>query len=546
VTLAQRILLAILLVGALLTVGLSLALQRAWRTAEERQFQADFSQATARLQAQLEQELVELPKILGPLCDHGQIVDDPLTSLAAGGIPTDRRFALSALNEATRKAYGFDELVLFTSSGEILGAKQKSLIGTTDPELAQLIKAPASARVERLPDTARMVAHCAKRQGAWGVGMRATRLLGPTLAAIGRTHGLTISVSAPDNAGPRSVFELQGLTLFAQPRTSHLNRVIQDLTRTIWLWGGLFLLTAIPLGLLFARRLARPIEELARQAQLVLGGDPRRVDGRAGGKELQALAAAFNTAIEDLTALRKRLATTERIAAQRDIARRVAHEIKNPLAPIRAAMETLRRLRRRDDPAFAAYFEEATSIVLAEVARIATIVDEFTRFARMPSPKFADIDPQGMLRDVVRLHQSSRTKLVLSAESLGQVRADRDQLVQVMTNLLQNAIAAVDGVEHPRVDITARRQQQQLEIEVRDNGKGVPEELRPRLFRPYVTSKAGGTGLGLAIVQRIVVEHGGSIDYNPVRGGGARFTIRIPVRGPSHPTSHDSDEPSLQ
>src|SRR6185369_3233751 len=113
-----------------------------------------------------------------------------------------------------------------------------------------------------------------------------------------------------------------------------------------------------------------------------------------GGRELEELAAAFNQTIADLVQLRKRLATTERIAARREIGRRVAHEIKNPLAPIRAAVETLRRLRARDDPAFDDYFDEATRTVLSEVFRITNIVTEFTRFARLPAPAPAPFDAE--------------------------------------------------------------------------------------------------------------------------------------------------------
>src|SRR6185436_4579859 len=122
---------------------------------------------------------------------------------------------------------------------------------------------------------------------------------------------------------------------------------------------------------------------------------------------LEQLAEAFNQTISDLTAMRKRLAATERIAARRDIARRVAHEIKNPLAPIQAAVETLRRLRARNDPAFDEYFDEATRTVLDEVQRIAGIVTEFTRFARLPAPEPAPMNLNETVRSVVNLHAAS-------------------------------------------------------------------------------------------------------------------------------------------
>src|SRR5207248_9015248 len=135
---------------------------------------------------------------------------------------------------------------------------------------------------------------------------------------------------------------------------------------------------------------AEPIVSLAEQARRVVIGDPVPIEGR-GGRELEQLAQSFNRTIADLAALRKRLAATERIAARREIARQVAHEIKNPLAPIRAAVETLRRLRARSDPAFDDYFDEATRTVLDEVYRITKIVSEFTEFARLPAPQPAAV-----------------------------------------------------------------------------------------------------------------------------------------------------------
>jgi nitrogen fixation/metabolism regulation signal transduction histidine kinase len=265
----------------------------------------------------------------------------------------------------------------------------------------------------------------------------------------------------------------------------------------------------------------------------VVTGEPVPVEG-AGGRELKELALAFNQTIADLVAMRKRLAATERIAARREIARRVAHEIKNPLAPIRAAVETLRRLRARSDPAFDEYFDEATRTVLGEVQRITGIVQEFTRFARLPPPKPEAMDLLATIRDVVTLHAGSGAPIELLASAVPPVVADRDQIVQVVTNLLQNALDAVSKTDAPRVVITlVPKGPAHVELVVRDNGPGVAEDIRDRLFEPYATTKEHGTGLGLAIVERIVVEHGGEIAYRNAPGGGAELTIVLPVQGPA-------------
>jgi nitrogen fixation/metabolism regulation signal transduction histidine kinase len=266
-----------------------------------------------------------------------------------------------------------------------------------------------------------------------------------------------------------------------------------------------------------------------------------------GGREVRLLAETFNRTIDELTRMKKRLAVTERIAARREIARQVAHEIKNPLAPIRAAVETLRRLRDRGDERFDEYFDEATRTVLEEVHRITNIVSEFTKFQRLPAPNPEPMDLVQAARHVVSLHAADpelvrtgdsgdRTpKVELQAEEIPQVRADRDQIVQVLTNLVQNGLEAASAVRpDPRVLVSIDRQgKDKVRIVVRDNGPGVSDEMIDRLFEPYATSKATGTGLGLAICQRIVFEHGGEIVYRPATKGGAVFELVLPIAGPS-------------
>jgi nitrogen fixation/metabolism regulation signal transduction histidine kinase len=257
-----------------------------------------------------------------------------------------------------------------------------------------------------------------------------------------------------------------------------------------------------------------------------------------GASEIRAFAESFNRAIADLTALRKRLAATERIAARREIARRVAHEIKNPLAPIRAAVETLRRLRARQDPAFDEYFDEATRTVLEEVQRITHIVGEFTEFARLPAPNPAPFDAVEAVHAVAKLHASNGTKVVFTSERCPPLNADREQLVQLVTNLIQNGQYAAESRPQPgrspQVTVDVRpTSSDKLRIVVSDNGPGLAPEMRARLFEPYATNKPGGTGLGLAIAQRIAVEHGGEISYGESPGGGASFSVELPVSGPT-------------
>ena len=197
-------------------------------------------------------------------------------------------------------------------------------------------------------------------------------------------------------------------------------------------------------------------------------------------------------------------------------------------------METLRRLRARNDPAFDEYFDEATRTVLEEVTRITNIVSEFTRFARLPPPNPAPMDAAETVRRVVGLHSSDEVPISLEAPDVSNINADKDQLVQVLTNLIQNAVDAARSNQAPRVWVALKPEgRSRIEITVRDNGPGVAAEMRDKLFEPYATNKSEGTGLGLAIVQRIVIEHGGEIVHSDPPGGGAAFRVVLPIKGPS-------------
>jgi len=540
VSLAERLGLAIfaLTVGVLLALGLGV--REAWRVAEERSFEAAFSQALVPLRDQLASEISQLPELVGPLCE-----DDPLVDSALVGLVTDdlaaRRLPLSLRVPKLAKALSLDQLVVLTSSGEILGSTTPGHVGQHDAELAaRVVKAPNSARLQGAGSALAVDVACVKRDAQhpkqW-VGVYAARNLDALLARIGQSAGVELSLEPPLASAERlqrtlSLPELSGISITATRSRRALLSTVEQLDLTVLLIGSATLASALLITVLLSRGLARPVRALAEQAQRVIHGDPNPVVA-TGARELVEAAEAFNRAISDLVALRKRLAVTERIAARREIAQRVAHEIKNPLLPIRASVETLRRLRARNDPAFDDYFDEATRTVLDEVARITHIVGEFTRFARLPAPQPAPFNTEAAVRSVVMLHAAAGAPIDFEAEPCPDLNADRDQIVQVVTNLVQNAQQALTGRANGRVTVRIAREQDKLVLSVSDNGPGIAPEMRERLFEPYATTKTEGTGLGLAIVERIVVEHGGGISAGDVPGGGASFVVKLPLSGPT-------------
>jgi two-component system nitrogen regulation sensor histidine kinase NtrY len=290
-------------------------------------------------------------------------------------------------------------------------------------------------------------------------------------------------------------------------------------------------LAATLAGHAIARRVTRPVEALRAAALRVAGGElGTRVDVPARG-ELRDLVDAFNAMTADLARTTERAAAAERVAAWREVARRLAHEVKNPLTPVAMSVETLRDAWSRRHPDFEAIFQEGTSAIAEEVRRLARIVDEFGRFARLPAPEPGPVVAEELLSSVLSLYPARDGEITVEREiepGLPPVRADRDQIAQVLHNLVKNALDAARP--RGRVRVRASRDGDEILLSVSDDGAGIRPEDMNRIFEPYFTTKGGdGTGLGLAIAQRIAREHGGRIDVDSRPGDGATFTVRLPA-----------------
>ena len=552
-SLAVRLLLAFGLLAVLSTASIGVLVRQAWRQSESDRFTAKVEGARQGIQMELAWEQAASRNVLRPVCEHAAFVDQTLIDLQAGRLDSGRRLALAQLVPEEMKALQLDELVLVTGTGEILGSgHDPSLMGVVDPALAsqlaladsafQTVRGPMPPTKSGKPRPPALMARCVRRQAGVSVGLIGARYMSSIQDRIGKAYGVRLAVSGTPEAAPRSdeqaveviVDPRSNLRMIAASSTRGLDEALARLDQVVLMAGGVTLLAAILIAVVLARSLASPIAQLASEVREVTAGEPRPVAVR-GTREMRQLAKAFNTTLHDLTALRKRHAAIERIAAWREVARRVAHEIKNPLTPIRSSIETLRRLRARNDPQFDDYFEQATKGVLEDVHRIATIASDFARFARLPPPNPAPMDIVETARGVVAMHADAAIRMDIVATACPEIRADRDQIVQVLTNLLQNAMDAVrdPAVAAPRIEVLVEPcRGDQVRIAVTDNGPGVSDDLAPRLFEPYVTTKAHGTGLGLPIVQRIVVEHGGEISHVRPEAGGASFVVLLPLSGP--------------
>jgi signal transduction histidine kinase len=303
------------------------------------------------------------------------------------------------------------------------------------------------------------------------------------------------------------------------------------------LWIGCVAVLAIGLALIFGgylnRWLQSSVDELTAAATRVGRGDFDTTLRDAPGGAFPATATAFNRMTRDLRDAREQLRQTERIAAWQEIAKSLAHELKNPLSPIRLSIETLRKARERSHEDFDAMFDESTKTILQEVERLRNIVDEFSRFARLPAPKRERTDLREVVAQAASLHTEGEVPVEANLPSTSiEALVDADQITQVLHNLLQNARDAAREA-HPSgggaVALTLEQQAGTVYIRVEDNGAGIPADEAQAIFEPYYTRKEGGTGLGLAITQRIVAEHGGRIDVDS-RSGRTVFTVVLPQR----------------
>jgi signal transduction histidine kinase len=313
-----------------------------------------------------------------------------------------------------------------------------------------------------------------------------------------------------------------------------LEQVRKRITLTSALLAALALGVVVVIGLFISRRLAHDLEKLVEGSLAASRGD---LDHRVPvhrKDEVGAVASAFNFMMEDLKTSKERLVIAERIAAWQEIARRLAHEIKNPLTPIQMAMDTLRKSYKKQHPEFPEILEESTRTVLEEADRLKRIVAEFSDFARMPKPEFARVDLNDTIRSALALYQGVVPVTSSLAADLPMVDADKGQITQVLLNLVENARDALGDREGGKIAVTTKKGEanDRALLVVEDNGPGVPTDLKDKVFAPYFTTKhsKGGTGLGLAIVHRIVSDHGGRITISDAPGGGARFAIELPLR----------------
>lgn len=443
------------------------------------------------------------------------------------------------------RAYAAEERVAFTAKADAFAKR---------PEWSSAIErrdaAALEAVVQGLRDDAPSLLEVTATSRDGGLQARSSR------ASSGEESSGMVVVREIDGGTLRLVFR-------ADPHVSAAERALRDLAearvkRGAALLGGLDregyrvgfaalgALTVL-VGLVASTRVFRPvsrrIDEILAALKPVAEGDLSVRVGEDGPTEVAELGRAFNRMLEQLDKSRARIEFLRRVGQWQTVARRLAHEIKNPLTPIQLAVEECCQQYRGDDAAYRTLLATTHDIVTEEVASLRTLVGEFASFARLPRANLREGDLAALVRelwprlerDLPSLEGGRLVRLVLEAPDREvPVAFDRTLFHRALVNLVSNgarATAERSGADPGHVWVRVSRLDEFGEVVIDDDGPGIPDVLRPAIFDPYVTTRKDGTGLGLSIVQKIVLDHGGTVEVVGREEGGARFVVRLPLAG---------------
>ncbi|HVH87820.1 MAG TPA: ATP-binding protein [Terriglobales bacterium] len=337
-----------------------------------------------------------------------------------------------------------------------------------------------------------------------------------------------IPLSGRDSRQPLAVLVIAT----SQNALSNLRRTIRN-TALLIAFAGIVL--SILVSGWWAGRISRPIEELSSAAEDVAAGNWERkvaAESLSDKDEVARLIASFNKMTGELLQQRDRALQAERVAAWRELARRLAHELKNPLFPLQITVENLMKARQQNSPEFNEIFAESTTTLLAELSNLRKIIGRFSDFSKMPTPHWQQVNVNELLGEITRLFAPQLTagarpiKLEMKfAAGDTTIAGDPDLLRRAFENLVLNAIDAMPDRGELRIETSASAGA--VVVEIADTGAGLSEEEAGRLFTPYYTTKQHGTGLGLAIVQSVISDHGARISVSSRPGKGTTFRMEF-------------------
>ncbi len=478
--------------------------------------------------------LAERKRLLG--LDFLSVTDSSggVISSAPGPIEGTAAFQASASLPwnvpAIRAMPGVQGLVLIVhapirSQAQAVGAVQGGVL--LDGTFLRKLGNPAGVELVLRDGAGKLAATTLPESSATPAAARSSDAEAPAARTLTKTRSLVV--------GPPPHAAILGIV-----STDAAERTIVSIQLASLLLGLLGLGIAIPLAIVWSSQISRPVEQLAAFSDTLAQGNWEESLTLSSIGELQTLVLAVDRMRRDLKTYRDKLRTSERQAAWSQLARKVAHEVKNPLTPIAISVADLKRSYEQKLPEFPAILDRAVRTIGEEIGTLRRLLNEFSEFGRIPAPVLTSCSIARLFDDLETLYAGdiSAGRLTVSRPP-GEITfpADSGQIRQSLINLIQNGLEALNGAG--RVTVSARTEGDSVEILVADSGSGLTEEQRANLFVPGFTTKSKGSGLGLTIVERIISDHQGTIAVDTGRAG-TTFRIRLPLRragsGPGEPS----------
>ncbi|MDD2286712.1 MAG: ATP-binding protein, partial [Paludibacter sp.] len=290
----------------------------------------------------------------------------------------------------------------------------------------------------------------------------------------------------------------------------------------------IIIILSIILILITGRQLAEPLHQLeSKMKSMRLGGKNEKVEYKSKD-EVGQLVEQYNRTVDELEKSTQLLLASERETAWRTMARQVAHEINNPLTPMKLTIQQLQRTKKIDPDQFDGYFEKAAHTLVEQIDNLSRIAGTFSQFARMPETKFTEVDVAKKLVSVVNLFKHNFKNIQYTGhENNVIVSGDAEQIIQVFNNILKNATQAIKKRVNAKIDVELKQENNNILITFTDNGSGIPETIRENIFKPNFTTKSTGMGLGLSISKSIIENMGGRISFSTKEDEGTRFEISL-------------------
>lgn len=308
--------------------------------------------------------------------------------------------------------------------------------------------------------------------------------------------------------------------------------LIEFLERLAYVYFFMFIIAisfAYFLSSYITRSLKTIIEKIEKIGKTGLQGGSEKIEIGATSREIYKLVSAYNNMIDQLEDAAKKLASSEREQAWREMAKQVAHEIKNPLTPMRLTVQSFERRFDPEDPEIKTKLKEFSEGLIQQIDVMSSIASAFSDFAKMPKQKREDVEVVSVIKVALDIFENQNISFVSDTAEI-HLHMDKTQLIRVVTNLLKNAIQAIVDVDEPKIEVTVLKHSSEFELKVEDNGEGIEEDLKDLIFEPRFTTKNSGMGLGLAMTKKIIETYGGEIDFNSAVGQGTTFSIRIPLK----------------